>query len=125
MDRQPNLLLRNALKLMVIGGALGILLAVVSHYSAAILSASGPIGAFIALIFGSLYGFLYAASYGEAAKGGALTGFGSAFTGILFAFILGDQPLLTLVGGSIGGAVAGAIGGLLSWALSRRRSVAL
>jgi hypothetical protein len=125
MERQPNLLLRNALKLISLGGALGIVLAIVSHYSAAILSASGPIGAFIALVFGSLYGLVYAESYGQAARGGALTGFGSAFTGILLAFILGDQPLLVLVGGSIGGAVAGALGGLLSCALSRRRSVAL
>jgi hypothetical protein len=125
MERQANLLLPRVLKLIVIGGALGIVLAIVSHYSTAILSASGPIGAFIALTFGSLYGFLYAQSYGRAAQGGALTGFGCAFTGILFAFILGNQPLLVLVGGSIGGAVAGAIGGLLSCAFSRRRSVAL
>lgn len=123
MERRQDLSLRATAKFLIAGGTLGIILAIVSHYSAAVLAASGPIGALIALTFGSLFGFFRAEAYAQAAKGGALIGFISAFAGILFAFILGDQPLMVLIGGSIGGAVAGAIGSTLSCALSRRRSV--
>lgn len=123
MERRHNTALRATPKFMVMGGTLGIILAIVSHYSAVVLAASGPLGALISLTFGSLFGFFYAEAYAQAAEGGAMIGFVSAFAGILFAFILGDQPLMVLIGGSIGGAVAGAIGSTLSCALSRRRSV--
>jgi hypothetical protein len=125
MERKDNLSLRNIAKLITIGGALGVVLAIVGHYSPVVLSASGPVGALIALVFSSLFGFFYAESYSQSAQGGALTGFGCAFIGILFGFILGDQPVVVLIGGSIGGAVAGTIGGLISCTLARRRSAVL
>ena len=100
-------------KLIAGGGTLGIALSLVAHFSSSARSVSGPAGAFIALVFGLIYGAISPGPMGGAALGGALTGAGSAFAGILVGCLVHDQPWMMLGAGSLGGAVAGTIGALI------------
>jgi hypothetical protein len=107
-------------KLIAAGGALGLLVSVAAHMSAALLKFAGPMGAIVSLVFGLLYGRGMRQPYGRSALGGALTGAGCAFVGILLGVLLGDQPVLMLAGGTVGGAIAGAIGGSVGRALASK-----
>lgn len=108
-------------KLVILGGILGCILSVIAKYSPPVHSASGIVGAIIALIMGALFGKA-ADKYGVAAGGAAVVGAGSAFIGILLAWLLQDQPGQVLAFGTMGGLVAGTVGGLAAHALTRRKT---
>jgi hypothetical protein len=108
-------------KLIAVGGTLGIVLSVAAHLSSSVHNVSGPAGALVAFIFGLIYGAISSGPTTRVALGGALTGAGSAFVGILTGFLLHDQPGMLLGAGSIGGAVAGAIAALAGRFIRSRR----
>lgn len=109
------------LKLVILGGIMGCILSLIAKYSPPVHSASGIVGAIIALVMGVFYG-KEAEKYGVAAGGAAIVGAGSAFIGILLGWLLQDQPGQVLAFGTMGGLVAGALGGLSAHAMKRRKA---
>lgn len=102
-------------RVLLLGAALGVALAVVAHFTGAawLLNNLGPLGAFLSLVTGLVFGLILTArQYRGAMLGGMAAGAGCAFAGIASSVLLGDVLLFTLPLGTLGGAVVGLLGGL-------------
>ena len=108
------------LRIALVGGAIGITVSIFVHRAPDLLFLGGPVGFAVSLLCGGVYGF-GAERYGHAALGGGLAGLCTAFLGVLGGFLLGDQPALVLLFGTLGGTIAGVLGGLAGRSVNRER----
>ena len=108
---------------------LQVLMAVVGHFSTAVLSLSGGLGTAIPFLVALFYGKSHGTTVGETTKAGFLIGAVGAGVGVLIAALLEDQAWSLMSFAPLASGMAGMLGALLGRGLlggkrsNRSRSV--